>query len=221
MMERIFFLDITEELKVRLGFAVWLKRLAERCGFQIHFSPSVIRIAKGMRTIISAGVPAAYPSFLTLVVDKRILVKNKDLVDYIGTLKLASAGEEDQEFIFIFDPVIDPNKTILTGSYQHHWQDAMAGFLDCDVVRNYDGDERFQFELQCQKQDIGELFVGYLGKGNARIVIDSFLPFVVDGIAGYLLKEDSKLDSRFRNFFLPEKQAVSASDSYGYDDEED
>lgn len=219
MMERIFFLDITEELKVRLGFAVWLKRLAERCDFQIHFSPSVIRITKGMRTIISAGVPAAYPSFVTLVVDQIILVKNRDLVDYIETLKLAGAWEEDREFIFIFNPVIDPNKNILINAYQHHWQDAIAYFLNCNVVPSND-DENFQFELQRQKQDGELVVVGYLGRGNIRIVIDSFIPFVVDGIAGYLLQEANRLDRRFRNFFLPEKKTVSANDGYEYNKED-
>lgn len=215
-MERVFFLDITEELKVRLGFAVWLKRLAEKCGLQIHFSPSVIKINAGVRNVISAGVPAVYSSFFAAIIDKRMLIRDKNLVDFIDTLETSSVGEDEHEFTFVFDPLKVGNKNKFMSYYQHSWQEAIADFLGCEVVRSDDAGDRFQFELRHRQED---LFIGFLGKGNARIVIDSFIPFVVDGISGYLLKEEARLDNRFGNFFIS-KEPVLASDGYEYDDED-
>lgn len=196
-----FFLSDVDEMRYRVGFVAWLWRLANIFKYQIHFSPSLIWVTDGLRTLISAGVLKSHPTSMAVMVDKETLLGNEKLARYLCGLKVsASVSKSDEsEVTFIFDPTLPVNKNTLLSCCQHYWWQVMGKFLNCEVSRVGGG----RFELRHQPDNF---LVGHLewSKSPQGLVIEADRPFVAEGIAYYFFGS-SVLDRRFSLFFsLPE-----------------
>lgn len=204
--------DYTADVKMKIGFILWLKNLAQELDYSLVCSSFGVALKRGEDAVVFCGVrpldQSAMVDFLSLLIDKKELKNNQKLfsqLTLIDARPTCSLEEEEDKALWRLDPLREASRDLLIQYFENFWAEGIGEIFGCDV-------EKVERTTSCfhlvDKRDATP--VAFLKNDGERIMIEGYLPFITSGLfREFYGLGKARPDKRFEPLFRVRQESLT------------